>query len=102
MSLASYAVEKKTFTGFATFLVLVAGVFSYFQLGQLEDPEFTVKKASIITPYPGAGAEEVEMEITDRIEQAVQEMSQVKYIESMSRPGSSLVKVETVWIRSAS
>ena len=94
MSLASYAVEKKTFTGFATVLVLVAGVFSYFQLGQLEDPEFTVKKASIITPYPGAAAEEVEMEVSDRIEQAIQEMSQVKYIESMSRPGSSLVKVE--------
>ena len=94
MSLASYAVEKKTFTGFATFLILVAGIFSFFQLGQLEDPEFTVKKASVITPYPGASAEEVEMEVTDRIEQAIQEMSQVKYIESMSRPGSSLVKVE--------
>ncbi len=78
MSLAAKSVEKKTFTWFATFLVLVAGTFSFFQLGHLEDPEFTVKKASIITPYPGASAEEVEMEVTDRIEQAVQQMSQVK------------------------
>lgn len=94
MSLAAKSVEKSTFTWFATFLVLVAGTFSFFQLGQLEDPEFTVKSASVMTPYPGASAEEVELEVTDRIEQAIQQMSQVKYIRSMSRPGSSLVKVE--------
>ena len=57
MSLAALAVEKRAITYFATFILIAGGVFSYFQLGQLEDPEFTVKTAAIITSYPGASAD---------------------------------------------
>jgi multidrug efflux pump subunit AcrB len=94
MSLAKFAVEKSTVTGFSTAVLLAAGVVSFFQLGQLEDPEFTVKTAVVTTMYPGASAEEVELEVTDRIELALQELPQVDYIESLSRPGSSLVSIE--------
>jgi len=94
VSLAKTAVEKSTFTGFATVLFLLAGLYSYTQLGQLEDPEFTIKSATVTTTYPGATAEEVELEVTDRIELAIQEMPQVKFVESLSRPGLSLVKLD--------
>ena len=94
MSLAKLAVEKKTVTGFTTAILLIAGLLSFFQLGQLEDPEFTVKTAVVTTSYPGATAEEVELEVTDRIEIALQEMPQVKYLESNSRPGVSMISVE--------
>ncbi len=93
MSIASVAVEKKAFTYFATGILLVAGVGAFFGLGQLEDPEFTVKTAVVTTRYPGATAEEVELEVTDRIEMAVQEMPQLLEIQSFSRAGFSLVKV---------
>jgi multidrug efflux pump subunit AcrB len=93
MSLAGFAVNKRTITNFSAAIFLVTGILCYSQLGQLEDPEFTVKTAAIVTPYPGATAEEVELEITDRLEQAVQEMQQVKEIESFSRAGVSLIKV---------
>jgi len=94
MSLVSLAIEKKTVTYFATFLIVAAGILSYFQLGQLEDPEFTVKTASITTSYPGASPEEVELEVTDLIETKLQEMEEIKNIYSLSRAGQSIVKVD--------
>jgi multidrug efflux pump subunit AcrB len=92
MSLARVAVEKQTVTVFATAMILLAGVASFFSLGQLEDPEFTIKTAVIATAYPGASPTEVELEVTDRIEIAVQELPQIKEIESYSRAGLSVVK----------
>ncbi len=94
MNLTAFAIEKKTLTYFAVFLFAVAGLAAFFSLGQLEDPAFTVKTAMIATPYPGASPGEVELEVTDRIELAIQEMGEVYYIESDSRAGLSLVKVE--------
>ena len=94
MSIAGLAIDKKAFTWFATVAFLLAGVFSFSKLGRLEDPEFTVKTAVVMTPYPGASAAEVELEVTDRIEVALQEMPQLKNVYSSSRPGLSLVKVD--------
>jgi len=94
MSLAALAVEKKTLTYFVTVMLVLGGLFSFMQLGQLEDPEFAVKTASITTTYPGASAEEVELEVTDRIELAIQEMPELDRIYSISRPGLSMIKVD--------
>ena len=93
MNLPALAIEKKTVTFFVVFLLLGGGVFSYFQLGQLEDPDFTIKTAVVITQYPGASPEEVELEVTDRIEKAIQEMPQLDYLYSFSKAGMSIVKV---------
>ena len=68
MNLAALSLEKRSITYFGIALVLAGGIFSYFQLGQLEDPEFSIKTAAITTAYPGASAEQVELEGTDRIE----------------------------------
>ena len=94
MSLPAVAIERSKLTWFIVFLIVVGGLFSYFNLGRLEDPNFTVKTGVIITPYPGASPEEVELEVTDRIEKAIQEMPQVRYIYSLSKPGLSIIKVD--------
>ena len=94
MNLAEIAIKNKTVTWFAVVIILLGGISSYFDLPQLEDPAFTVKTAVITTAYPGATAEEVELEVTDRIEQGLQEMKEIRYIESMSRPGFSMIRVE--------
>ena len=94
MNLAKIAIEKRAVTYFSVFLLVVGGVLSYFQLGQLEDPDFTIKTAVVMTPYPGASPQEVELEVTDRIELALQELKQVDYLESFSRAGYSQIKVE--------
>ena len=57
----------------------------------MEDPEFTIKEALIITPYPGASAEEVAQEVTNPIENACQQLGQLKSVESESVRGRSVV-----------
>jgi multidrug efflux pump subunit AcrB len=94
MNLPRLALEKRAITYFFTFLLAIGGIVSFFELGWLEDPEFTVKTAAIITTYPGASAEEVELEVTDRIELKLQEMQEIKKIYSESRPGLSIIKVD--------
>ena len=94
MNLTQIAIEKKAVSYFFLFLLVTGGIASFFSLGQLEDPEFTVKNAIITTLYPGASPAEVELEVTDRIELVIQELHQLEWIESFSRPGLSLIKVE--------
>ena len=94
MNLTSFALERKTLTNFLVFLIVVGGVFSFSTLGRLEDPDFTVKVGAIITQYPGASPAEVELEVTDRIERAIQELPQLDTLYSYSRPGLSIIKVD--------
>ncbi|MEM0965262.1 MAG: efflux RND transporter permease subunit [Verrucomicrobiota bacterium] len=94
MGIPKFAVEKATVTYFTSAVLFLVGIFSFFQLGQLEDPDFSLKVAYVITPYQGASPEEVEEEVTDLIETAVQEMTEVDYIESSSQAGLSIVKIE--------
>ncbi len=91
---ASLALQKRTVFFVATLLLIGLGMFSYQHLGRLEDPSFTIKTALVVTPYPGASPAEVEEEVTDRIEEAIQSMGQVKEIHSISEESSSLVYVD--------
>ena len=93
MKLTGAAVKRRTFTLFAAFVLVLAGIASYFTLGQLEDPEFTIKNAVVVTAYPGASPKEVELEVTDRLELAIQQLPQVKYVSSFSRQGLSQITV---------
>ena len=94
MNLTEYAIKNRAVTYFFLVLLLLGGIGSYFVLGQLEDPVFTVKTGAVVTPYPGASAYEVELEVTDLIEKAIQEMPQLKHLYSFSRPGVSIIKVD--------
>ncbi len=88
MNLAAISIEKRAIVYFGICLIVAGGVFCYLQLGQLEDPEFSVKTAVITTTYPGASARQVELEITDKIETKLQEMAELKNVYSNSRAGS--------------
>jgi multidrug efflux pump subunit AcrB len=94
VKLTEFALEKRAVSYFLTALLLVGGVVSFLQLGQLEDPDFTVKTAMVITRYPGASPLEVELEVTDRIEKAIQEMPALDEMYSESRAGLSLITVD--------
>ena len=71
-----------------------AAFVAYQQIGRLEDPEFTIKEALIITPYPGASAEEVAKEVTNPIETACQQLGQLERVESESTRGRSVVSAD--------
>ena len=91
MNLAEAAIGNKTVTLVFTTLMVVLGVWSYLNLPRLEDPEFTIKDALIVTDYPGASAQEVADEVTDVLERAVQQLGQLERVESRSERGRSIV-----------
>ncbi|MEZ9630490.1 transporter [Vibrio breoganii] len=94
INLAEFAIRQRTFVLFFTVLSIIAGLYSYFDLGKLEDPTFTVKTAVVVTLYPGASAEEVEQQVTDTVETKLQEMAELNRLRSLSRPGVSMVFVD--------
>lgn len=92
MNAGEFSVRNKRISFAAMFLLLLGGVMGYMNLGRLEDPEFTIKEALIITPYPGASAEEVATEVTNPIEIACQQLGQLERVESESSRGRSVVR----------
>jgi len=94
VKLTEYAFKKSTFAYVATVLIMVGGLYSYINLGRLEFPTFTIKTALVITSYPGASPEEVEQEVTDVIETAIQQLGQVDEVRSFSRAGFSTIYVD--------
>ncbi len=93
MNLTEYAIRQRVVSWMCVLLLFVGGIISFFQLGQLEDPEFTVKEAIIAVPYPGASALEVEEEVTLPVELALQQLAQVDTVESISSAGLAQVTV---------
>ena len=93
MNLAEVSIQKKTITLVMMLLMFVGGAIAYRTLSRLEDPEFTIKDALVITPYSGASAREVEEEVTNEIEKAVQQLGQLERVTSKSERGLSTVTV---------
>ena len=94
MKITEFAISKKTVSYFFVLILIGGGILSYQGLGQLEFPSFTIKTAVVATAYPGASAQEVELEVTDRIETAIQQLSQVKEVRSISQTGLSIIYVD--------
>lgn len=94
MNLAEFAIRQRLFVIFFSVLCVIVGMISYFELGKLEDPSFTVKSAVVVTLYPGASAKEVEEQVTDKVETKLQEMGAMWKLRSLSRPGSSMIFID--------
>ncbi len=94
MNIAELAIKKSVITWTMTVVMLVLGYLAYMDLPRLEDPEFAIKNAVVVTPYPGASPSEVEEEVTELIEKACQELGQLERVESYSARGLSTVKLE--------
>lgn len=93
MDIAKFCIEHRVVTLVLSITMLGAGVLAFDNMSRLEDPEFTIKDALVITPYAGASAAEVEEEVTDEIELAVQKLAQLKESKSKSDRGLSTVTV---------
>ncbi|MCK6262989.1 efflux RND transporter permease subunit [Vibrio sp. ZSDE26] len=94
MNIAQHIIAKRTSVWVMVALMLIGGYISYLKLGRFEDPEFVIRQSVIVTPYPGATAQEVADEITDVIEGAAQSLQEVQEITSVSKQGVSEVTVE--------
>ena len=90
-NLARFTIGNPLYGWILIVVCFAGGLHGINSIGRLEDPPFPFKVAYIITSYPGATAEEVEQEVTERIEEAVQELAVLDYMESKSLPGRSEV-----------
>lgn len=94
MKLTELALRNKIVTITIIFLAVLGGIKSYFSMPKAEDPGFTIRTAIIITYFPGGSPERVEELVTDKIEEAIMEMPEIKEINSTSKNGFSMVTVE--------
>jgi multidrug efflux pump len=94
VSLTELALRNSRTTSVALVLVLVYGLVTYLTLPRAEDPGFIIRVAQVITYFPGASPERVEQLVTDRLEKAIQEMPELKYVSSQSKSGVSVVTAE--------
>jgi multidrug efflux pump subunit AcrB len=94
ISVARLSIEKPVLTWMVILACFFGGIYGINTVAQLEDPAFTIKQALVYTAYPGASAEEVEREVTERLETAIQQMPQLEAVRSKSQPGISEITVE--------
>ena len=95
MNLGEFSVKTPVISWLLIIILVGGGVSGFQAMGKLEDPAYTIKKAKIITYYPGASARTVQDEVTYHIEDALQRMPQLKRIKmSISRPGMSDIEID--------
>ncbi|MBX4994236.1 multidrug efflux pump subunit AcrB [Rhizobium binae] len=93
-NLSDWALERRSLVWYFMIVFLLAGAFSYLNLGREEDPNFTIKTMVITAQWPGASAEEVTRQVTDRIEKKLQELESLDYTKSETVAGQATVFVE--------
>ena len=94
MNLAVWSIRRPVAVSLLIIGCLLGGLWGLANVGRLEDPGFTLKTAIVFTSYPGASSEDVEREVTEVLESAIQQMPQLDRVESKSMPGRSQITVE--------
>jgi len=94
LSISRASIKRPVAVWLAIIFCMVGGYWGLNTVGRLEDPSFTLKTALVFVPYPGATAVEVEEEVADVVENALQQMKQLDRVESKSMPGMAQITVE--------
>src|SRR5512143_1673797 len=92
-NLSRWAIEHPALVRFFIVIMLLVGVRAYFSLGQAEDPPFTFKTMLIQAQWPGATAQEVSEQLTERIEKKLQEMPELDFVQSYAKAGETALFV---------
>jgi len=93
LNLTEWALKHKEIVYFFVILTFVMGIFSYRQLGRMEDPDFVIRQMLISVAWPGATARQVEEQVTDKIEKKLQDTPGIDYLKSYSQPGKAVIYV---------
>jgi len=94
MNLTKLTLNNNRITVIVFIIVGLMGIANYFDLSRNSMPPYTIRIASVVTHFPGAGPQKVETLVTDVLEEAIREMVEVKTIESESRTGLSVITVK--------
>nr|MBP7914094.1 efflux RND transporter permease subunit [Vitreoscilla sp.] len=93
-NISRWALEHAPLTRYLMVVLMVLGLAAYFQLGQDEDPPFTFRAMVVQVFWPGASAQQIAEQVTDKIERTLQEVPHSDVIRSYTKPGESLTILE--------
>ncbi|MDF5278233.1 efflux RND transporter permease subunit VmeI [Vibrio parahaemolyticus] len=91
--IAAYFIRNRVISWMVSLIFLIGGIAAFLGLGRLEDPAFTIKDAMVVTSYPGATPQQVEEEVTYPLEKAIQQLTYVDEVNSISNRGLSQITV---------
>ena len=92
-NLTEVSLKNRALVWYFIVIVLLGGIFSYTKLGRMEDPDFTIRQMVVSVSWPGATAQQMEEQVTDKIEKKLQDTPGIDYIKSSSRAGTAVVYV---------
>ncbi len=92
-NLTEWALTHKQLVYYFIAVIFIGGIFSYQNLGRMEDPDFTIRQMIVTVNWPGATARQVEEQVTDKIEKKLQDTPGLDYLKSYSTPGQSIIYV---------
>lgn len=90
-NLSDWALRHRPLVLYIMLVLTISGLLAYTKLGQSEDPPFTFKVMLVRTTWPGASAQEIEQQVTDKLEKKIQEVPHLDYSSGYSRPGESMI-----------
>lgn len=90
-NLSAWAIRHQALVLFMIIASLVVGCYAYINLGRAEDPQFTIRTMVVTAQWPGSTALEMQAQVTDRIEQALQQIQNFDHTRTYSRPGQAVV-----------
>jgi multidrug efflux pump subunit AcrB len=93
-NLSDWALNHRSFVWFLMIISLVAGALAYMSIGREEDPNFSIKTMIIAAALPGADTQETLMQVTNRIEEKLEDLDQLDFTRSVTRPGEAIVYIE--------
>lgn len=93
VNLTEWALNHKQLVYFFVILTFISGIYSYRQLGRMEDPDFVIRQMIVSVAWPGASARQVEEQVTDKIEKKLQDTPGIDYLKSYSQPGKAVIYV---------
>ncbi|MBW1296051.1 efflux RND transporter permease subunit [Aquimarina litoralis] len=93
MNLAQFSIDKNRITFMVLATIILLGIVMYFGLSRDSMPPYAVRVATVVSQFPGASPERVELLVTDKVEKIAQELPELKEVNSTSRTGLSVVSV---------
>ncbi|MEN9985427.1 MAG: hypothetical protein RI925_929 [Pseudomonadota bacterium] len=93
INLSEWAIRHASLVRYLMVILLIGGVWSYGKLGQKEDPEFTFKAMLVRVVWPGASTDDMQLQVTDRVEKKLMEHPDLDFVKSYTKPGESVLIV---------
>ena len=92
-NLTEISLKNRALVWYFVIMVAICGVYSYINLGRMEDPQFTIREMVVSAAWPGATAQEMQDQVTDKLEKKIQDTPHLDHIESETRAGQTIIYV---------